>query len=140
MELTERDIKEIAQKTADEVLARTPSTLIIHIMEHEVVGSGRVIDAAKAKATGCRCFDFEGEEYCWSEGILGLISSKKNPDQLQEFCVLGKEPAGDGAQKRFGEIKGAISEAHDEWKKEDSGLPGWWAKVGEKLEARGIEV
>ena len=71
---------------------------------------------------------------------MGLISSKKNPEQLKEFCALGKEPAGAGAQKRFTEIKGAVSEAHEEWKKEDSGLPGWWSKVGEKMEARGIEL
>jgi len=142
MGLTEQEIKEIAQKTADEVLSRMPSTLILHIMEHEVIGGGRVIDEAKAVATPCKCFTMEddGFEACWSPGILGLMTSQKNPEQIAKYCALGKEPGGEGAQKRFTEIRSAISEAHEEWKKEDSGLAGWWEKVGEKLEARGIEL
>lgn len=139
--MTEQEIREIADKVADEVISRRePPGLIVHIMEHEVLGAGRVIDPDRARATGCKCFEFEGEEYCWSSGILGLISSKKNPEQLQEFCVIGKEPAGAGAQRRFAEIKGAISEAQREYEQEGGGVPGWWNKVGEKLAEKGITL
>lgn len=140
MPLTDQEIREISTRVADEVIAKIPSGLMVHIMEHEVLGSGRVIDPARARATGCKCFEFEGEEYCWSPGVLGLISSKKNPEQLEEYCVVGKEPAGAGAQQRFAEIKGAISEAHQEWRRNGEGLPSWWEKVGKKLAEKGITL
>ena len=114
--------------------------LLVHTLEHEATGHGRVIDAARARATPCKCFGYEDEEYCWSPGVLGLMSSKKNPEQVTEFCTLGKESAGVGVKGRFREIKSAIGEAHEEWEAKGGGLPGWWESVAEKLSEKGVEL
>jgi len=124
----------------DELTEAAENVLLLHTLEHEARGSGRVIDVARAKSTPCKCFRFEEEEYCWSPGILGLMSSKKNPQQIASYCVVGKEPAGEGAKKRFKEIKGAIGEAHKVWKAKGGGLPEWWEEVGAKLEEKGLEL
>lgn len=141
--ITEDEIRRIATRTADEVMARVRGTipeLAMHTAEHEVRRSGLVLDEARARATPCKCFEFEGETYCWSPGVLGLISSKKNPEQLSEFCVLGREPAGEGAKERFTQIGGAIREAHEEWQRKGEGLPEWWEAVGKRLAEKGIEL
>jgi hypothetical protein len=140
--LTKEEIQEIATKVADQVIERLQEVpdLAFHIAEHEATGSGRVVNAALARATPCKGFTFEGETYAWSPGVLGLISSKKNPEQLKEFCAKGIEPAGAGAQERFKKLKSAIGEAHKEWEGKGEGLKGWWQAVGEKLEAKGIEL
>lgn len=114
--------------------------LVLHSLEHEATGHGRVIDVARARATPCKCFGYEDEEYCWSPGVLGLMSSKKNPEQVTEFCTLGKEPGGEGVKARFKEIKSAIAEAHKEWMETGKDLKGWWTIVGEKLAEKGVEL
>lgn len=136
----ERIASGIARRVIEELQTERPVGLIVHIMEHQATGEGRILDPARARATGCKCFAFDEEEYCWTPGVLGLMSSKKNPEQIEEFCVLGKEPAGAGAQKRFRELKGAIHEAHEEWERKGEGLPGWWRQVGEKLAEKRIEL
>jgi hypothetical protein len=140
--LTKEAIQNIATRTADEVVERLQGVpeLGLHIAEHEATGSARVIDKAKAENPDipCKCFGFEQEQYCWKPGYLGLISSKKNPEQMAT-CVV-RVPASPGAQKRFAELKGALSEAHEEFEKEGGGLPAWWAKTGEALERHKIEL
>jgi len=136
--LTEADINTIAEAVADRI--RESNELLLHIMEHEVTGSGRVIDAEKARSTPCKCFTYDSETYAWSSGVLGLISSKKNPEQYAEFCALGCIPAGEGVRKRFEQIKQAVGEAHEEWQKTGGGLPEWWESVGESLEKHGVEL
>jgi len=144
MAISREEINDIATKVADEVMGRLrerePAGLVVHVLEHEATGQGRVINPARARATPCKCFEFEGEKYAWSPGVLGLISSKKNPEQYKEFCALGCEPAGAGAAKRFREIKGAIGAAHREWQEKGDGLPDWWRQVGIKLQEKGIEL
>jgi len=140
--MTKEEIQEIATRTADEVIERIQGVpeLGLHIAEHEAVGSARVIDTAKAQNPDipCKCFAFEEGQYCWKPGYLGLISSKKNPEQMAT-CVV-TVPASPGAQKRFAELKGAMSEAHQEYEKEGGGLPGWWEKTGQKLAEKGIAL
>lgn len=126
----------IAQKVVDEL---DSARLVIHIMEHEATGGGRVIDETKARATPCKCFTFEGETYCHSEGILGLISSKKNPKQIAKYCAVGKTMQANGRKTRFSEIKGAIGRAHRKWEKGEGGLAEWWEAVAEEMEASKIE-
>ncbi|MBW2560501.1 MAG: hypothetical protein JRE40_06555 [Deltaproteobacteria bacterium] len=142
MPLTKEEIKQIASRTADEVMARLHGApdLAFHIAEHEVLAGALVVNEAVARATPCKGFTFEGEIYAWSPGCVGLISSKKNPEQLREFCALGIEPAGAGAQERFKRLKGAISEAHKEWEERGEGLKGWWQTVAKTLAEKGIEL
>lgn len=144
--MTTQEMEQLAKMVADKIKAGAfkedtgTAILILHSLEHQATGAGRVIDAARAKTTPCKCFGFEDEEYCWSSGVLGLMSSKKNPEQIAQYCVLGKEPAGAGAAKRFKELKSAIGEAHKEWEAEGGDLKKWWGKVGEKMEEKGIEL
>lgn len=142
MALTTEEIDEIVAKTVDEVMDQVygPRDLGLHIAEHEAMGGGRVINAELARATPCKGFTFESETYAWSPGVLGLMSSKKNPEQVREFCTKGMEEAGAGTQKRFGKLKSAIGEAHQEWKEKGEGLPGWWTAVGQKLAEKKIEL
>jgi hypothetical protein len=114
--------------------------LLLDIMEHEVLGSGRVIDSARAEATPCKGFTFNSDTYAWSPGILGLISSKKNPEQITKYCALGIEQAGGSLVDRFQNVKGVVEEAHQAWKKEGGDLESWWHKVGESLEKHKIEL
>lgn len=142
MPLTKEEISQIATRTADEVMERVYGVpdLTFHIAEHEAVGGGLVVNESLARATPCKGFTFNTETYAWSPGVVGLISSKKNPEQLRDFCALGIEPAGVGAQERFRKLKGAIGEAHKEWEEKGEGLKSWWQIVGKKLEEKGIEL
>lgn len=129
---------EIFKEVKEAVESGTGGLLIVHILEHEVTGGGRVINPELAKATPCKCFTHEGEEYAWSPGVLGLISSKKTPEQFKEVCAAGCIPAGAGAQARFRKFKAAVQEAHKEWEKKGKGLKGWWEMLGDKFSEAGI--
>lgn len=120
--------------------AKQNKEILLDILEHKVLGSGRVINAARAAATPCKCVKYDTDEFCWSAGILGLMSSKKNPEQIRQFCAVGKEYAPDGLTKRFEKVKGAIEEAHKEWEKRGEGLAEWWQEVAKTLEKHGIEL
>jgi hypothetical protein len=136
------EIEEIASRVAEEVIERLQEVpdLAFHIAEHEATGNARIVDPAKAQNPDipCKCFSFEGEEYCWKAGMLGLISSKKNPEQMA-LCKI-KVPAGAGAAERFSKLKKAIGKAHEEWEKEEGDLKKWWQKAGEHLEKAGISL
>jgi len=139
--MTDQESEELAEKIATKVKEKLAEpNLTIHILEHEATGHGLVINPAKARATSCKCFEYEGEEYCWSEGVLGLMSSKKNPEQIAEYCAKGKEPAGAGVARRFEEIKRVASEAHSQWQEKGGGLPGWWQEIGKKASEAGVEL
>lgn len=139
--MTEQEKEELAEDIATRVSEKLEHpTLTVHIFEHEAIGHGLVLDPAKARATGYKTFEYEGEKYAWSPGVLGLMSSKKNPEQLAEFCAKGEEPAGAGAAKRFAEIKGVASEAHKQWEEKGGGLPGWWEEIGKKASEAGVTL
>ncbi|GAI71787.1 unnamed protein product [marine sediment metagenome] len=142
MPLTNEDIEQIAKRTAEEVMDRVYGVpeLAFHVAEHEATGHGIVVDRALAERTPCKCFSYDTDEYAWSPGVVGLISSRKTPEDFEKFCAMGKEPASPGAAERFTKLKGAISEAHEEWGKKGEGLPEWWEEVGKKLAAKGIEL
>jgi len=142
MAISKEEIEQIARKTADEIIERVYGIpeLGLHIAEHEVMGGARVIDKAKAENPSIpgKCFSYDGDEFCWKPGYLGLISSKKNPEQLATVKI--KIPAGTGVVERFKAIKGAIGEAHQEWEKSGTGLRGWWQRVGEEMEKQGVAL
>jgi hypothetical protein len=140
--LSDADVAKIARASADEVMDRVygVTDLTAHIMEHEIMGGARVIDRYKAENPDipCKCFEFEDETYCWKPGLLGLISSKKNPEQLSS-CKI-RIPASPGARERFKKIKGAVGEASEEHRKQGGGLEDWMTKVGEKMAEKGVEL
>ncbi len=130
----------LRQKAREREEASQNKQLLLDILEHEVLGSGRVLNPARAAATPCKCVKYDTGEFCWSPGVLGLISSEKNPEQISQFCAIGKQYSEDGVTRRFGEVKGAIEEAHSEWEKKGGGLPEWWSEVAKSLEKHGIEL
>lgn len=136
--LTDEEVGRIADAVAERL---KEDAVITHILEHEATGAGRVIDAAKAKATLCKCFTVEedGFEACWSPGILGLMTSQRNPEQIAEFCAMGKELAGEGAKARFKKFRTAVKEAHKRWEEKGGGLPEWWEEIGRSLEEHKVE-
>jgi len=140
--LTIEDIERIAKRTAEEVLDRVYGVpeLAFHVAEHEATGHGIVVDRALAERTPCKCFSYDTDEFAWSPGVVGLISSRKTPEDFEKFCAMGKEPASPGAAKRFRKLKGAIGEAQEQYEREGGGLPGWWEQVGKTLAAKGIEL
>jgi len=114
--------------------------LTIHILEHEATGAARLINPVKAKDPNvpCKCFGFEDETYCWKPGYLGLISSKRNPEQMTDCRI--KLPSGAGVAERFKKVKGVISEAQKRWEKKGGTLPEWWEEVAKSLEDHKIEL
>lgn len=142
MSLTKEEVTQIATRTADEVMERVYGVpeLAFHVAEHVTTGHGIVTDRALAERTPCKCFSYDTDEYAWSPGVVGLISKRKTPADFEAFCKAGKEPASPGAAERFTKLRGAISEAHEEWEKKGEGLPGWWETVGKTLATKGIEL
>lgn len=142
MPLTKEEIGEIATRTADEVMERVYGVpeLAFHVAEHVTTGHGIVTDRTLAERTPCKCFSYDTDEYAWSPGVVGLISKRKTPEDFEAFCKVGKEPASPGAAERFTKLRGAISEAHEEWEKQGEGLPAWWEQVGKTLSEKGIEL
>lgn len=139
--MTEEEMVRLADMVAEKVSEDSHMTvLLLHSLEHNATGSARLVDPQTAEDPDipCRCFEFEDEIYCWKKGYLGLISEEKNPEQMSH-CKI-RIPAGAGTAERFGKMKGAIEEAHQEWEKEDTGLTGWWSKVGQKLEEKGVTL
>jgi len=149
--MTPDEIDQIATKVAAKVLDEiTPTVLdpagrgmLLHFTEHEIEGAGLVINEAKARATPCNCFTYNDREYCFSPGIIGMISSKENPEQLAEYCKLGKSyEVKPGIKKRFESFAEAAEEAHKKIEEIPKGerLVPWLSAMGEELEKRGIEV
>jgi len=116
--------------------------LILDVLEHEAMGGGRVVNPARARATPCKCYKVEedGFEFCFSPGIIGGISSKKNPEQIKEYCAMGKTYLMDGITKRIKKVRQAVSEAHQEWEKTGGGLTAWWDAIARSLEKYGVEL
>jgi hypothetical protein len=134
----EKQLAEVEAEIAEADSER--GLLLLHTLEHEATGAGRVIDAEKARSTPCKCFEYEGETFAWSPGVLGLISSRKNPEQFKEFCALGCLPAREGIKERFGRIRGAIGRAKKAYEREGGGPAKWWEKVGEELKEAKVEI
>ena len=128
------------EEKSDRMAEITVKGLALDMLEHEAVGSGRVVDPWRARGTPCTCFIYDSDRYAWSEGVIGLISEKKTPQQFKEVCALGCVPSGAVMQKRFDKMKKAIAEAKEEWKEKGDGVAGWWRSVGDAFEKHGIEV
>lgn len=134
-----RENAELRDKV-NELADAAENILLLHSMEHAATGSGRVIDPVKASSTPCKCFRYDSDEFCWSPGILGLMSSKKNPEQIGAFCAVGKEYQESGTTERFKKFQEAISKAQEKYEAEGGGVPEWWEDVSHELEKAGITI
>jgi len=143
--MTEQEIDQLAEKVASKVLEEVAveKGLLLHFTEHGLVGSGLVIDEARARSTPCNCFTYGGREYCFSPGIIGMISSKENPEQLAEYCKVGKTyEVKPGARERFEKFAEAAEAAHRKIEHIPQGerLVPWLREMGAELEKRGIKI
>lgn len=149
--MTPDEIGQVANKVAAKVLEEvSPSILdpagrgmLLHFCEHAVEGSGLVVNEARARATPCNCFTYEGREYCFSKGIIGMMSSTENPEQIAEYCKVGKTyEVKPGIKERFEKFASAAEVAHEKIEEVPKGerLVPWLSAMGEELEKRGVEV
>lgn len=144
-ELTEEQAKEIGREAAKEVMdqAKFDRQMLLDMTIQHVGSPGRVIDAERARATPCKCFEYDSSTYCWSEGVLGLISSDKNPEQIQDFCKVKHSSPSNELKKRFEKFQEAASEAQKEYEQIPESKREWtdWLEAMSKsLEKHGIEV
>ncbi|GAI37570.1 unnamed protein product [marine sediment metagenome] len=149
--MTPEDIDQVATKVAAKVLEEvSPSVLdpggrgmLLHFCEHAIEGAGLVVNEARARATPCNCFTYNGREYAFSPGVIGLISGEKNPEQMEAFCKAGKTyEVKPGIKERFELFASAAEEAHKGIEEIPKGerLEPWLTAMGRELEKRGIEV
>lgn len=149
--MTPEEIEQVANRVAAKVLDEiTPTVLdpagggmLLHFTEHAIEGAGLVVNEARARATPCNCFTYKDREYCFSPGIIGMMSSKENPEQIAEYCKVGKTyEVKPGIKERFERFAGAAEEAHKKIEEIPKGerLVPWLTAVGEELGKRGIEV
>ena len=149
--MSDEEIDQVATKVAAKVLEEvSPSVLdpggrgmLLHFTEHVLVGAGLVVNEARARATPCNCFTYKDRDYCFSKGVIGMMSSTENPEQIAEYCKVGKTyEVKPGIKESFE----SFAEAAEEAQKEIEGIPKgermvpWLSAMGEKLEKRGIEV
>ncbi len=149
--MTPEEIDQVANKVAVKVLDEiTPTVLdpagrgmLLHFTEHAIEGAGLVVNEARARATPCNCFTYKGREYCFSKGVIGMMSSEENPEQIAEYCKVGKAyEVKPGIKERFETFASAAEAAHkgiEEIPKGERLVP-WLSAMGEELEKRGIEV
>jgi hypothetical protein len=149
--MTPEEIEQVANKVATKVLEEvSPAILdpagrgmLLHFTEHAIEGAGLVVNEARARATPCNCFTYKGREYCFSKGIIGMMSSEENPEQIAEYCAVGKTyEVKPGIKERFETFASAAEEAHKEIEAIPKGerLVPWLTAMGEELEKRGVEV
>lgn len=137
MEVNGFKVRTTVEKIAE---AEKSKELLLDILEEQALGGGRVINAARAAATPCKCYKIDTDEMCFSPGIIGSISSKKNPEQIREYCAVGKEYLLDGMQRRINEFRKAVSEAHERWKGRNGTLPEWWEEISRSMKEHKIEL
>ena len=149
--MTPEEIEQVATKVAAKVLDEITPTildpagrgLLLQFTEHEIEGAGLVVNEARARASPCNCFTYKGREYCFSPGVIGMMSSKENPEQIAEYCKVGKTyEVKPGIKERFESFAGAAEEAHKEIEEIPKGerLAPWLEAMGKELEKRGVAV
>lgn len=133
----------VAEEIAPTVLDPAGRGMLLHFTEHAIEDGGLVVNEARAKATPCNCFTYKERDYCFSPGVIGMMSSKENPEQVTEFCKVGKTyEVKPGIKQRFEEFSEAAEEAHKKIESIPKGerLSPWLSAMGKELEKRGIEV
>jgi len=149
--MTPDEIDQVASKVAAKVLNEvSPGVLdpagrgmLLHFTEHEIEGAGLVVNEARAKASPCNCFTYNKREYCFSPGVIGMMSSAENPEQITEYCEAGKTyEVKPGIKERFESFAEAAEEAHKKIEKIPKGerLAPWLSTMSEELGKRGLEV
>jgi len=146
MQLNEQEINQIASQVAEKVKEElqypTDEEKAMHLAVNELSSPGIVWDPEKAKNTPCQKFTYDGYTYAWSPGIIGLISEKENPEQLEKYCP-GDPEIPPALERRWQTFTAAAKEASRRYHE----LPPGERKLGkflqymhEEAKQRGIEV
>lgn len=145
LEVTEPPIRaKIANLEPDHIkrYEELPSTpeLLFHFGIEEAGSPGAVLDEATAKATPCNCFIYKDKDYCYSRGVIGMLSQ----DQERLYCMTGKaykeQPR---IVERYIRFAAAAERAHKEIESMPKGMPrleAWLSAMGRELSKEGIEV
>lgn len=143
MALSEAEIRGIAIATADEFMARQKEleldSLMLHSVPYAYGSPGIVVNEAVAKASPCRCFEYEpGKKLCFSKGIVGALSD----EQEKIYCPTIEKLESPGLEKRLKSWMGAktICKAEIEPIPKGERLGPWLGCMSRELTARGIEA
>lgn len=145
--MTDQEIDRIAERVVNKVLEGAVVSvldmdghgLLLHFTEHEILGSARVLDEARAKANPCHCFAYDGRDYCFAKGAIGMLSQEQQADVCRLPKVFEVKP---GMKKRFENFSEAAKAAHKEVETVPKGerLEPWLHAMSGELGKRGIQV
>ena len=133
-------LEPMLETTVEDEEAPDTYAMLMHFGIKELGSPGAVLDEARAVGSSCKCFGYDDKDYCFSKGVIGLLTQ----DQEKKYCALGKNyTVAPGIKKHFAEFSEAAKEAH---KKIEDMKPGmerletWLEAMGAELGKRGIEV
>lgn len=152
--LTEDRIDEIARRVAREEIekAKFDSDLLLSLAVESTGSPALIINEERAIAAPCKCLKYDEEVFCWTRGAIGLISSKKTPEDLAKYCPEEKrmwEWAGEmgtnanGMLERFKSFREAAHRAQERYyeiPEQERLWTDWLRLMGQELEKVGIEV
>lgn len=141
--LSLEDVERIARRTAEEVVARMREqdhdSLMLHSLGPGFGESGIVVDEAKAKATSCRCIEYQpGKKLCFSSGVVGALSD----EQEKLYCNPEIPLESPGLEKRLKSWMGATKICKAEIAEVPKGerLEPWLHCMSRELSARGVKA
>ena len=143
MAISREEIAQIATRTADEVMERIREqehdSLMLHSLGPGFGDSGIVVDEARAKASPCRCIEYQpGKKLCFSKGIVGALSD----EQEMAYCPTTEALESPGLERRLKDWMGAVEVCKAEIESIPKGerLEPWLRCMSRELETRGIEA
>lgn len=139
MALSESEINQIAEKTAVEIKREINGQWMLLHSISEIGGSpGKVVDSGEAAMTSCNCFTYNGEDYCYSPGIIGMLEQ----EQEKDYCPVKTYTVDEDIKKRFKDFREAVGEAKKkiEGVPEGESLQPWLEAMSEELKERGIKI
>jgi len=142
MALTKEEITALATKCAEEVLERVGEqdhdSLMLQSIPYAYGSPGIVVNEAVAKASPCRCFEYEpGKRLCFSKGIVGALSD----EQEKLYCPTVEKIESPGLERRLKGWMGAVKVCKAEIEPIPKGerLGPWLGCMSRELTARGIK-
>jgi len=116
-------------KLFEEISDEETDILMLHLIEHELVGRARIVDPAKVKKSICNCFTYKGKDYCFAKGAIGMLTGA----QSDEYCEAGKTyKVKSGMRKRFETFRQCAEAAREKVKElsEAERIEPWFEEIG----------
>lgn len=111
--------------------------IMLHFITEQVKPGGIVVDEELARATACRCFEYQGKDYCFSKGVIGMLTQEEE----ERFCPT-RNYAANGRKERYQKFAAAAEKAHRKIEEIPPGerLIPWLETMSQELRKEGIEV